>query len=1488
MGSFLAAYLNQTKDNRIEELREKFADDPTNAEKLVAHMQRTAVPEKKLEKLGYGANLSKTMAAIPSDDPRRGIGADVMKEFPKVLDAYPGRDPRELLASMYQRRLGEAAEPTYKKIAQDRSTIMNSARVAFGMSPSETYAPIAGYDEWKSATDAARPKEWKWTNPLESMALGAGLPVAGLGLRKIAESAVAKGVGGGLARWGAKRLGEGLVKAPNPWLKIAGAALMAVPEFMAFDIGSNVVKNSEWAQNRSGVVPFVAENAAGLIGAGAVAKSARLIKSALFAREAVQKAGTDLVAMPNATNIIKYGDAATADSNARIVLHPTERTLGGKLQIATPSLPALPPSSYSARSMVDTAVNPQTAIGGIDNIDELLKFSRETGLPLEEVANRYAVQKSLADVTGSAKLTSALKDRPDLIKHTSEIQRYMDTGLDPIQAIREFDKKNATDYWSMRMSEGLDLEKEAGARVLRNGSADEAFTKVLPSTVPNFERAVPNIEQEFSKVRTGELPEVLPETSKIDTPVQITKPASVPSHAEQVRFTTDWMKRVASTPEGEVALGQQLQKVFGDSVDFLNPSNVMKKFKPGSDKAVLQDSFRNLRTWLQEKAVKDVDEITSATNEAIGNVAEIAPPKIVSDTVVKVGDKIKFTNQKGVVHIGEVSRVGKEGIPVVGKGEYAFPLSNNEFELMPKETKPTWGVKGAKPFGMKMVIPAILAGGATIASILGTEDESQAGMLSGVVNKVLVEDAAKTSGRSLTDMLKEFVGKGFWAAPVDAANPKVLPAAMRVPSVKPDLANIAYQGRQKFWMKFFSPGAVADYLYSPMKDGSRIMGSPQPELAARTQAAQMNTLRGKEVFQNIVKDIPGWSNATRAVKKAMKPIVDAGYYDKMEKMGAYKTRIDIINKQLIDFEKQLNKATGSEKQELLDLIGSTRETKRIFQEQFDAMKPEMDKLRQMREPIIRELASQFPSVRVELATRGEGVGSWLDPLLTNEEKEAAGWMRKFYDEYAVRAKEAGERTITSAPYGHFAPHPDVNFSKLIKDVESILPKEMGGYPLAHLNSRAVGSFQVMPELNYVIDHYLPDVNRRLQISQFWKGGWAAHAKQVQGLGFDAVNQYWEGVKRAFQPYEVNGFNKTMRIAYAFETAVRLALSPSVALKHAMKLEAPWSNFGIGETVKLMPTTLNQHFRSVADDIVRSFGGKSTLKDDIATQVMKSWTSQQRLTGLISDLNLNEPIGSLENLLSKFNEKGGMLVNFTEQFDRAHSFLAAMDMAAKKGMTAEQAAYGVMDTILKTNFLSGNHNPEWLRNPKVRMLMMFQGTPFKILEQRVLLAMRAGKSYSDAAKITWEQLQNLKSDVREGEQIFKFNLIKDALRSEKDIYGTPMASQLARKMMILGGMISGAAAVGIDLREHVLHLPGIKIEEGKASLNLNPAITAGLKATQHKEEDYWLSEFFKKWLPSGPIPSILTKGKRLSENDIPEIYRGSQFRYLFGLPSIKEE
>jgi hypothetical protein len=310
---------------------------------------------------------------------------------------------------------------------------------------------------------------------------------------------------------------------------------------------------------------------------------------------------------------------------------------------------------------------------------------------------------------------------------------------------------------------------------------------------------------------------------------------------------------------------------------------------------------------------------------------------------------------------------------------------------------------------------------------------------------------------------------------------------------------------------------------------------------------------------------------------------------------------------------------------------------------------------------------------------------------------------------------------------------------------------------------------------------------------------------------------------------------------------------------------------------------------IIDDMI-----KSLIHTNKLTSIMGDWD----LTSLASQRGLG---ATFDNMLRSVSQRAGVLTGAIEAFDRGHSVLAASEMALKRGMTASQAAYGIYDTILKNNFLGGALNPSWMKDPKLRAIFLFQNTPFKIWERRLVNAYRTGNSIKLAGKElkgsslgdTIEQMKGLKELIRAGEQQFKSNLIVDAMNTEKDFFGTPVARQLVKEIAMSGLIVGAAGYLGLDLMPQVGHVPFLRLDRREATLNTAPVIKGALTTlvNRHqagldgKEPEFFVTDFVKNWLGSnGIVPITMHKLLRIGDNDIPDIYKDSPMQYFFSVPA----
>jgi len=121
-------------------------------------------------------------------------------------------------------------------------------------------------------------------------------------------------------------------------------------------------------------------------------------------------------------------------------------------------------------------------------------------------------------------------------------------------------------------------------------------------------------------------------------------------------------------------------------------------------------------------------------------------------------------------------------------------------------------------------------------------------------------------------------------------------------------------------------------------------------------------------------------------------------------------------------------------------------------------------------------------------------------------------------------------------------------------------------------------------------------------------------------------------------------------------------------------------------------------------------------------------------------------------------------------------------------------------------------------------------------------------------------------------------------------------------MIYGGIIlGGGAAMGHDSSHHLFHLPFLgKSQDGEPIVGMSP-IARGAWDTFHgkkfggEESEFGLvGDFLNNWFRSqGPIPQMVSKAIKVSQDDIPEIYREEgflpkEFRYFWAIPSTKEK
>jgi len=450
-----------------------------------------------------------------------------------------------------------------------------------------------------------------------------------------------------------------------------------------------------------------------------------------------------------------------------------------------------------------------------------------------------------------------------------------------------------------------------------------------------------------------------------------------------------------------------------------------------------------------------------------------------------------------------------------------------------------------------------------------------------------------------------------------------------------------------------------------------------------------------------------------------------------------------------------------------------------------------------------------------------------------------------------------------------------------------------------------------------IGRYIPDTERRIQTQAFWND-WDPVMRRTSHI--EPLHNAFKALKAGTQPFENTWTNNVARWYGNVEVFKRLWGGFSAPAKHACKITADMSTLGIRPTVASMGGSAKGMSHRIVENtpFMKKIAGKlynPSQFDKMKKQLMDSLVPAMDTNYRMMQMgfgNYDSYFSKLSVIADQVNHVGTAFITGVELWDRGITMLAGMRMAAKKGMTPDQAIYGMYDTILKNNFLGREFTPSWLRNPQFKLLSVFQVTPYKIMEKRFTFAQRSkraitgmGKDIFNASKTSsgreqlLTDLKNIRRDVMQTEQELKMNLFFDALRSEKDFYGNMVVKQFVKDIMITGAATAAAGSVGYNMYHHFFHLPFLKNSEYSdtyATLAVSPAINAILDGSkkynrkrENDEDSFLLTEILQRWMgKSGPFPDTVSKYNRITDDDIPEIYKDSKFKYLFAIPATKDK
>ncbi len=1575
---------SDSEDRRLERERMMFSSDPNKVETIVSHLMKDYVPDKSKEKLAMSPTLAKVEAAMPSDDPRRGMGSKIMAESTIGIAANPDKHPLEVIKEIYDRNVEERKKATYTYLEDKEKGFLGlpgtGTSLFTGSVIGKKYANMPGYDEYKQKKDEYNRTHFtldEFSSPQSAAALGGILTAIGVGAEKLGTSA---GTIGKVARVAAKFLPTGFKAIPNPLLRVGLTALASIPEFWAFEGIHQAVTKAPGMED----VPELPKQVLGFIAGGAgmsqLSKGiAKRIDKWGEARYAANDAVNKMMQDPSLKNVVDSFDkegymkksaelfqddfsmrgtpgsaaAKVGSSKAKISMEQMSR-IEGKIN-----------EGLQVEDAVGQVLTEDKLLGALDAVktnkffDELLKSSADKQeKALKNRLFRDAVNRGLGpdEAILEVQRGTAKWELDDIINfgnnatvtHAPEVAAglrmlgYSDEAINkiPLRMGKTLSKRRMIEANAERSKLELEGQKlfaeEAGTatearlvnplqpeEITRAKSAVAETEKLLGGVVPEgqkiglsgkpkyfFAEGEPakTADEEtwyryFKNVTGGEggaateanmftfegnIPKPLPEGTHT---VRKIPESAMKAYNRVYEERLDAVhKKVVESVEADKEVVQEVIKQ-----NYYEPTEGMKSVM--SD-FVTDEQYAKAMLNLEELGIGKKGDFAASTAAGVGTKKKrVATPKKVVKQVAEDAETIEAVGAENISKAGAEGKVKKEKRDFNRESVDLYTrmsqgkISQDEYDsalnsLMNEHGGGSWG----------KMMAAITAGAGALSALsaFAPSEAEAAGLPNGVItnaNYSIVSGIKKT----FKEVIKEIVDKKLFVPEYVKGTFDFGDKGYAI-SIIPDIMNVSakYRSSKKmFAQQYLSPNVVADFLYNATtKDGRRLPTNPMPEIASRTAISQGNTAKAFSLVQDVLSMVTGGESHMKEVSEAMKPLLEMNMT--ASRVSFHRGNISKLDEMIEGLIKKKSKLSGDEALAMDGNIEKLMMMQDASNQAISELKFNKEAFDKQWRTIAEGLAEKYPSTRIALALEGEGMAAndpWVLKHLTDREKEAVGHLRKLHNKIAEYIIDVGGKPIMEKPYIHHAAHPDMDWKGLQKSLEGYSLESQNILPLSRLFHREYNSKQMMPDIHYVMQQYLPDIFKRIEMMDFWKkgkpNGWSAHMHALEQMGWRAPAEFMKSIAQGFLPEDRTWANNIARQAYALEAARLIGFNPAPGFKHLMKLEANWSNFGVKMGLTNLPKAFDIYKKEVGAAVLEKMTGKKVTRD-METELYRTFTHAGNMSAIIQDLGLYEPPrGWVEKIGRQLSDYTGTIINNTERFDRAMSFVGSMEMAAKQGMTAEQAIYNLYDTILKTNFLSGNQNPSWLRNPKIRAMMMFQGTPFKIAEQRALLAVRAGRGIKKGWDEYYKQLQDIRKMVGEGEKEFKWNLIKDALESEKDINGIPYAYQLMRKVMILGTVITGGAALfDADMTGHMLHLPFVK-HEGGLKVNLNPVLSAAME-TKAKEDEFWLSSFFKRWLGSAPFGAAVGKAARLKEDDIPKIYRDSKFRYFFGVPATKEE
>ena len=1472
------------KLEKIESDKLSLLANPTKLDKLVADFTSMVSPSSAKPDTSFASKVDATDANIPDDHPMKGYGQELREGLKEALSdpQFRGIPVERIVLGLASYKMESAPEGEKNLVEKSheykykKDYSLTNWGGLFG--EDETVRALPGYEEFKKRKKAITPEEIK-TSYKKALGIGAGFAAGG----QLTRRAAIRWGGKKLRSWGARKLVTGAALGPYVGL----ASMAAVPAFKIFDATTNVIERTHFGRSQGALAKFIPEAIIGgliptYIGHKALTKTISKAAEKGLIKEGIKNA---LMRLPTAERAIKLGEA-------RAVERATQKA-------ADEAVEKLAKNKTAKRQIFKAVDDDYTRKKfGVKDLTraERQTFERDLARPFtkEFTGAKVEVPKSVDKIF--ANFTEAQSD--------AALARSKDIGI-----------RKAT----QQVDEGIKVVELQKEKEIKDGIYKGLENVVRSRFTPKHD--VDDLVKNFpSKKKTRIAKKVVKEDRKIKKAVK-----EVDNAVDKEVLAAKIIElegNAAAARERLADMGARFRKT--GLYKTKTGATVLKKGKKVKETVQVPDE-------VIKKKEAEVAKVSKPIPEGMEEISYAeAKRRLLKDMMAKKNPVKEELVVKPAIDNAETS-IGKQIEKQQGRKLTKNEMSDAEWLARAGEAEGIDDIFATTDGLMKEEFDPgkwkfFVAGAASIPLLsLFESGEAEASMTSEALNVLakskvpkFVVDSLKATGKSLKQLRKEMIEQNLVYIPA-AEGQKYFGERMKAISVAEMVAERGEKLADQVIRSKSLPFGF-DRLMG-MAGFSRLFfkagGEPAIELGSRKFVSDSMAEKGMQVFDNIVSNIKDYDANPKFVIEAMQSLAkrfaaEVGAFNAVE----YQIKVTKGARNKLLKSLKSKKLKGQDRKDTLIGLEEAKASLTQLKSARDKLEPVARQFEKDYEATIKILAKDNPAVRLSLAaedTSNFKFYPWLKDMMTFEEKEAVGYYKRFMDEYAeeivrVYGKDA---VIESRPYIHHAFHPEWQTRYINDELARLKLKISPHPPYTELHSRAKYSKQMVPHIGYNTGRYIPDVEKRLQMKEFWNG-WDSIRRSPMVQNSNALREFFQRIHNASIPASDHWSNKAANWYVGIEVFMLLGLSTSVAFKHLFKVPGTWAQLGFVPAIKHIPESLKIFARTFSKrDSGRSLAAQMNLSGKqgekaVSDLVTRTFARQYGYMNTIMDMDMSVNVNStFESGLRWLNEKGGILVKGVEHFDRAHGILAATHMAANRGMTAKQATYGVVDTILKNNFLSGVLNPSWMHSPKVRALFLFQNTAFKIFERRLVggikaleLSKEVGKSVKlKGLKQTLKELRGVRQFIKEGEHEFKESIILDALNADRGYFGTPQSIQFMKEMLIMGAIINAGGLMGTDLWEHVNHLPFLKGHTKYPVLATSPIFNAmfdvkgnrAKAARDNKAPEFMMTDFLKEWLwqgKYGPYPQSVKKAMRLSNNDIPHRYRDSKFKYLFGIPATE--